>query len=158
MSLFSVFIYDLDSPCDERNRWFLLFEAVLWHGLCLGLIQPIFAFLVGSVACPLASLAIALFAICRYGFLVGWRIGSIIWRIGHRRVCFANSSIQRWRYFINFTLILLQTDYQGSMGHSPLSSGYVKGRKLGILCSSCLVGLHLVLFWYVSPHKGLVFL
>ena len=70
MSLFSVFIYDLDCPCEERNRWFLLFEAVLWHGLCLGLIQPIFAFLVGSVACPLASLAIALFAICRYALLV----------------------------------------------------------------------------------------
>lgn len=52
--------YDLDSPKQKRNRFFVLFEAIIWNLLCLGIIQPFAAVLVASIICPLISVLVAI--------------------------------------------------------------------------------------------------
>nr|CBH09249.1 similar to CG2519 [Heliconius melpomene] len=50
-------VYDLDCPNPGRvNRWFALFEALIWRVGLLGLVQPVLAFVVAIFLCPLASI------------------------------------------------------------------------------------------------------
>ncbi|XP_005097291.1 uncharacterized protein LOC101859401 [Aplysia californica] len=65
-------IFDLDNPWPEKNRWFILFEAVIWNLLLQGCVQPLSALLVGVVACPVASLAVCLFGVVRSGLRLIW--------------------------------------------------------------------------------------
>lgn len=51
-------IYDLDSPEQRRNRYFTLFEALLWNIGIQGLLQPIAALFVAAIICPLVSVII----------------------------------------------------------------------------------------------------
>ncbi|XP_068631803.1 uncharacterized protein [Battus philenor] len=49
-------LYDLDRPAPELNRFFVLFEVLIWHIGVLGILQPILAFVVAVVLCPLCAL------------------------------------------------------------------------------------------------------
>ncbi|XP_053607387.1 uncharacterized protein LOC128673516 isoform X2 [Plodia interpunctella] len=49
-------LYDVDSPRKKDNRWFVLFEVLLWRIAVLGVLQPICACVVAIVICPLCSL------------------------------------------------------------------------------------------------------
>lgn len=48
-------IYDLDSPEQKRNRYFILCEAVLWNITLQGLLQPVAAIIVAVIVCPLIA-------------------------------------------------------------------------------------------------------
>ncbi|XP_059059117.1 uncharacterized protein LOC131852469 [Achroia grisella] len=50
-------IYETDCPDPPRlNRWLVLFEVLLWRIGILGVLQPIAAFIVAVVFCPLCAL------------------------------------------------------------------------------------------------------
>lgn len=51
-------IYDLDSPEATRNRFLVMFEALLWNIGFQGCLQPLAALFVAVVVCPLISLFI----------------------------------------------------------------------------------------------------
>ncbi|XP_046960086.1 uncharacterized protein LOC124530126 [Vanessa cardui] len=52
-------LYDLDCPDPARlNRFFVLFEVLVWRIGILGLLQPIIAFVVAIFLCPLAALVL----------------------------------------------------------------------------------------------------
>ncbi|XP_041977964.1 uncharacterized protein LOC121732218 [Aricia agestis] len=49
-------VYDADCPDPPRlNRWFVLFEALIWRIGVLGLLQPILAVIVAVFMCPLGA-------------------------------------------------------------------------------------------------------
>ncbi|CAG5132948.1 unnamed protein product, partial [Candidula unifasciata] len=62
--IFFILIWDVDCPRPEKNKFFILFEAVIWNMLLQGCLQPLLAILIGAVACPLASSAVFLYGIC----------------------------------------------------------------------------------------------
>lgn len=51
-------VYDLDSPEATRNRFFVLFQALLWNIGFLGCLQPLAALVVAVCICPFVSLFI----------------------------------------------------------------------------------------------------
>jgi hypothetical protein len=51
-------IYDLDSPEQKRNRFFVLFEALVWKIGLQGCVQPLAALFVAAFVCPSISLVI----------------------------------------------------------------------------------------------------
>lgn len=51
-------VYDLDSPEQKRNRFFVMFEALVWKIGVQGCVQPLVALFVAVVICPLISLVI----------------------------------------------------------------------------------------------------
>ncbi|CAH0719614.1 unnamed protein product, partial [Brenthis ino] len=66
-------VYDLDCPDPGRlNRWFVLFEAIIWRIGFLGIVQPILAFLVAIFLCPLAALILLVGG-------VGWWVARGAW-------------------------------------------------------------------------------
>uniref|UniRef100_A0A6P7GE45 Uncharacterized protein LOC114337028 n=1 Tax=Diabrotica virgifera virgifera TaxID=50390 RepID=A0A6P7GE45_DIAVI len=54
----NLLIYDLDSPEQQRNRFFVILEAVLWNISFQGCLQPLLALFVAVVVCPVISLTI----------------------------------------------------------------------------------------------------
>lgn len=51
-------IWDVDSPEAERNKYFVVLEALLWDmGVC-GFLQPIAAVFVSCVICPIFSMVV----------------------------------------------------------------------------------------------------
>ncbi|KAF5280931.1 hypothetical protein FQA39_LY17937 [Lamprigera yunnana] len=65
-------IYDLDSPEPKRNRFFVVFEALIWNILILGLIQPLVALFLALIVCPVIALVILLIGISRYWLRLLW--------------------------------------------------------------------------------------
>lgn len=51
-------IYDLDSPEQKRNRYFILLEALIWNIGVQGLLQPVAALFVAAIICPIISVII----------------------------------------------------------------------------------------------------
>lgn len=51
-------VYDLDSPELQRNRYFVILEAVVWNIGIQGCVQPVLAVLVAGIVCPLISVVI----------------------------------------------------------------------------------------------------
>lgn len=58
VQLSNAIIYDLDSPEATRNRFFVIFQALLWNIGFLGCLQPLAALFVAIVVCPIISLFI----------------------------------------------------------------------------------------------------
>lgn len=58
VQLTNALIYDLDCPNQKRNRYFGLFEALIWNIVVLGCVQPLVALLVAAIICPIVSLII----------------------------------------------------------------------------------------------------
>ncbi|GBP39871.1 Mariner Mos1 transposase [Eumeta japonica] len=80
----NMLIYDLDSPDPAKlNRWFALFEAVVWQIITLGVLQPLLALFVALVVCPIYSLVLLV------GGVVWWSLRSVweevAWRALIRR-------------------------------------------------------------------------
>lgn len=48
-------VYDLDSPDSKRNRFLVIFEALVWNIGFMGLLQPMAALFVAVVLCPMIS-------------------------------------------------------------------------------------------------------
>ncbi|RZB41661.1 uncharacterized protein BDFB_007248, partial [Asbolus verrucosus] len=65
-------IYDLDSPEQKRNRFFVLFEALVWKIGLQGCVQPLAALFVAAFVCPLISLVILAGGVARYWFRLFW--------------------------------------------------------------------------------------
>lgn len=51
-------VYDLDSPELRRNRFFVVFEALLWNVGVQGCMQPLAALFVAGVVCPAICIVI----------------------------------------------------------------------------------------------------
>ena len=51
-------VYDMDSPEQVRNRFFVLLEALIWNIGIQGLVQPVCALFVAIVLCPIISVII----------------------------------------------------------------------------------------------------
>ncbi|CAG4979420.1 unnamed protein product [Colias eurytheme] len=50
-------LYELDAPNPGKlNRWFVLFEVLIWRIAILGILQPLLAIVVAIVLCPLSAL------------------------------------------------------------------------------------------------------
>ncbi|XP_022314520.2 uncharacterized protein LOC111119021 isoform X2 [Crassostrea virginica] len=62
--LAGILIFDFDSPADN-NKFSILFEALIYRILIMGLAQPIVALITGSLLCPLAALGISVFALAK---------------------------------------------------------------------------------------------
>lgn len=58
LHLYMMLVFDLDSPNDERNKYCILLEALVWDILLQGIIQPIIAVVIASVVCPLISFSV----------------------------------------------------------------------------------------------------
>lgn len=54
----NMLVYDLDSPEQKRNRFFVIGEAIVWNIGVEGCVQPILALSVAAVVCPIISLVI----------------------------------------------------------------------------------------------------
>ncbi|KAL1494204.1 hypothetical protein ABEB36_009836 [Hypothenemus hampei] len=65
-------IFDLDSPEPQRNRYFVLFEAVLWNFALQGCLQPLLAIFIAAIICPLIALVITTGGLARYWFRLFW--------------------------------------------------------------------------------------
>ncbi|KAF7286853.1 hypothetical protein GWI33_003907 [Rhynchophorus ferrugineus] len=65
-------IYDLDSPEPQRNRYFVLFEAILWNIGFEGCLQPLAAMFIVAFVCPIISLIILTGGIARYWLRLLW--------------------------------------------------------------------------------------
>ncbi|XP_022916271.2 uncharacterized protein [Onthophagus taurus] len=65
-------IYDLDSPESQKNRYFIVFEALIFNIIIEGLIQPILALFVAAVICPLIALIILAGGVSRYWLRLLW--------------------------------------------------------------------------------------
>ncbi|XP_038212023.1 uncharacterized protein LOC119832423 [Zerene cesonia] len=50
-------LYELDAPNPGKlNRWFVLFEVLVWRIAILGILQPLLAVVVAVVLCPISAL------------------------------------------------------------------------------------------------------
>lgn len=58
LHIYMMLVYDLDSPNDERNKYCILLEALVWDIFIQGIIQPLIAVIIGSIVCPLISLSV----------------------------------------------------------------------------------------------------
>ncbi|XP_050297770.1 uncharacterized protein LOC126737100 isoform X2 [Anthonomus grandis grandis] len=65
-------VYDLDSPEPQRNRFFVLFEALLWNALIQGCLQPLVALVIAVIVCPVLTVVILAGAVGRYWFRLLW--------------------------------------------------------------------------------------
>lgn len=72
LHLYMMFVYDLDSPNDLRNRYCVFLEAVLWNVFVQGCVQPILAVIVAGFVCPLAATIVFFVGIIRYWFRILW--------------------------------------------------------------------------------------
>lgn len=55
LHIFNGLIYDLDSPADWKNRYFVVIEAVMWNIVLQGILQPLIACLIAFVFCPIIT-------------------------------------------------------------------------------------------------------
>uniref|UniRef100_A0A1A9VB52 Uncharacterized protein n=1 Tax=Glossina austeni TaxID=7395 RepID=A0A1A9VB52_GLOAU len=72
LHLYMILIYDIDSPNNNRNRYCILLEALIWNILSQGCLQPIAAVLVAIIVCPMASGVILVVGIARYALRLLW--------------------------------------------------------------------------------------
>ncbi|XP_026470656.1 uncharacterized protein LOC113374909, partial [Ctenocephalides felis] len=72
LHLFMILIYDFDSPDINRNRFFVLVEALLLNIFLQGVVQPMIALTVAGVLCPVAAILVLIYAVFRYGFRLLW--------------------------------------------------------------------------------------
>ncbi|XP_055309168.1 uncharacterized protein LOC129573035 [Sitodiplosis mosellana] len=73
LHLYMIFIYDFDCPNDdERNRYCIFLEAIVWNIGIQGCLQPILCLFVGGILCPLAATTIFIAGIVRYSFRLVW--------------------------------------------------------------------------------------
>lgn len=70
--MYMMLVYDLDCPNDQRNRYCILLEAIVWNVCIQGCIQPIAAFFVASILCPIAAVVVFCFGIARYWLRLCW--------------------------------------------------------------------------------------
>jgi len=52
---FNGLIYDLDSPAEWKNRYFVVIEAVVWNMFFQGILQPLIACLIAFIFCPIIT-------------------------------------------------------------------------------------------------------
>jgi len=55
LHVFNGLIYDLDSPAEWKNRYFVVIEAVVWNMICQGILQPLIACLIAFILCPIIT-------------------------------------------------------------------------------------------------------
>lgn len=55
LHVFNGLIYDLDSPAEWKNRYFVVIEAVLWNIVFQGIVQPVIACLIAFILCPIIT-------------------------------------------------------------------------------------------------------
>lgn len=72
LHLYMMLVYDLDCPNDQRNRCCIFLEAIVWNIFIQGCIQPIVAFFVASILCPIAAVVVFCFGITRYWLRLCW--------------------------------------------------------------------------------------
>ncbi|XP_060522143.1 uncharacterized protein LOC132699446 isoform X2 [Cylas formicarius] len=72
VQVLNALIYDLDSPEPKRNRFFVIFEALLWNICIQGLIQPLAAVFLAAVVCPIVFVIILTGGIVRYWSRLLW--------------------------------------------------------------------------------------
>ncbi|CAI9722776.1 Hypothetical predicted protein [Octopus vulgaris] len=65
-------VYDIDCPELSGNKILVLMEAILWHIVLQGCIQPVTALLFGVIICPLAAFFCLLFGTLRRAFRGLW--------------------------------------------------------------------------------------
>ncbi|CAH1793364.1 unnamed protein product [Owenia fusiformis] len=65
-------VYDFDHPDSGGNKWFKLFDAVIWRLLILGCLQPIAAVIAAFIVLPLTSFTIVLVGVLRRGCRAFW--------------------------------------------------------------------------------------
>lgn len=65
-------IWDIDSPDTERNRYFVIAEALLLDIALKGMLQPLVALIVAFVICPAFSLIILTIGVVRYCLRLVW--------------------------------------------------------------------------------------
>ncbi|RVE45926.1 hypothetical protein evm_009399 [Chilo suppressalis] len=66
-------LYDLDCPAPGLyNRWFVLFEVLIWRIAILGLLQPVVALIVAVVLCPLCALILLVGGVSWWGLRGVW--------------------------------------------------------------------------------------
>lgn len=53
--IFNGLIYDLDSPAEWKNRYFVIIEAIVWNIVFQGILQPLIACLIAFIACPIIT-------------------------------------------------------------------------------------------------------
>ncbi|XP_049868761.1 uncharacterized protein LOC126368693 isoform X2 [Pectinophora gossypiella] len=72
-------VYDLDCPQPNTiNRFFVLFEVVIWQIGILGILQPITAFIVAVIICPLCAFILLVGGVLWWGCRGVWE--EISWR------------------------------------------------------------------------------
>ncbi|KAI8435623.1 hypothetical protein MSG28_003890 [Choristoneura fumiferana] len=78
-------VYDLDCPDPPRlNRWFVLFEVVVWQIAVQGFLQPVAALVVAVVVCPVFALLLLVGGVSWWGLRALWE--AVAWRALIRRM------------------------------------------------------------------------
>ncbi|CAH2106720.1 unnamed protein product [Euphydryas editha] len=73
-------LYDIDCPDPARlNRFFVLFEVLIWRIGILGVLQPIVAFLVAVFFCPLAAFILLVGGVSWWVMRGAWE--AVAWRV-----------------------------------------------------------------------------
>ncbi|OWR53556.1 hypothetical protein KGM_200275B, partial [Danaus plexippus plexippus] len=73
-------VFDLDCPDPPRlNRWFVLFEVLIWRIGLLGVLQPIVAFIVAVFVCPLTALIMLVLCVSWWCLRGVWE--AVSWRV-----------------------------------------------------------------------------
>lgn len=67
-----MFVYDLDCPDEQRNRYCIVLEAIVWNILIKGCIQPIAALFVAAILCPIAAIVVFCVGVTRYWIRLFW--------------------------------------------------------------------------------------
>ncbi|KAK9508814.1 hypothetical protein O3M35_006279 [Rhynocoris fuscipes] len=65
-------IWDIDSPVHEKNKYFIILEALIWDIIIQGLLQPVAAILIACAVCPILSVIIITFGVLRYVLRLAW--------------------------------------------------------------------------------------
>ncbi|XP_050419885.1 uncharacterized protein LOC126832893 isoform X2 [Adelges cooleyi] len=72
LHVFNGLIYDLDSPAEWKNRYFVIAEALVWNIALQGVVQPLLACAIAFVFCPVTTIVLFIGALLRYWFRLGW--------------------------------------------------------------------------------------
>ncbi|KAL0840928.1 hypothetical protein ABMA28_014724 [Loxostege sticticalis] len=80
----SALLYELDCPDPPRlNRFLVLFEVIIWRIAILGILQPIVAFIVAIILCPLCAFLLLVGGVSWWGLRSVWE--QVAWRAVIRR-------------------------------------------------------------------------
>ncbi|KAL5018539.1 hypothetical protein ScPMuIL_004261 [Solemya velum] len=63
--LICIFIFDFDCPDESSCRFLVALDSIFWKVMVLGCIQPVTAFIFGSVGCPIAAFGVTIFGLSR---------------------------------------------------------------------------------------------